>query len=249
MRKKKEKPDNHERWLLTYSDLITLLMIFFVIMYASSNLDASKYKQISESFKVAMGGGKSIIGKEDAASITVDSNPVNTDLQAKEEQQKLEELKKQVDKYLEKSGMKDSVSTEIDERGLVVSIKDTLFFDTGKAEIKPDIQKKIVDLGKILNQLNNYIRIEGHTDNVPIKNQEFSSNWQLSCERAANVTELLIEKCNIPPQKLSAVGYGEYRPIFNNTTEDGRARNRRVNIIIVNSKFNDIENNKSTANK
>ena len=140
--------------------------------------------------------------------------------------------------------MKDSVNTQIDERGLVVSLNDTLFFDSGRAEIKPESQKKIIEIGKILNQLGNYMRVEGHTDNVPISNGEFSSNWKLSCARAANVTEFFISNCGIQPQKLSAVGYGEYRPIADNSTEEGRAKNRRVDIIIVNSKFNKIENNK-----
>ena len=245
MKKRQEKPENHERWLLTYSDLITLLMIFFVIMYAMSNVDASKYQQMAESLKISMGGGKSIIANQDAVSITQKSKPVNTDIQPDSEQQKLEELKKQVDQYLDKNGMSQSVSTQIDERGLVVSLNDTLFFDSGRAEIKPESQNKIIEIGKILNGLGNYMRIEGHTDNVPISNGEFSSNWQLSCARAANVTEFFIANCGIQPQKLSAVGYGEYRPVADNSTEEGRAKNRRVDIIIVNSKFNNIEDTKA----
>jgi chemotaxis protein MotB len=244
---KKKKPEghmNHERWLLSYSDFMTLLMILFVVLFAMSSVDQTKYKQLSESMKIAMGGGKSIVANQDAVSITEPSKPLNTEIEAQNEQSKLEQLKAQVDKYLEKNGMKDSVTTQIDERGLVVSLNDTLFFDSGRAEIKVESQKKIIEIGKILNQLGNYMRIEGHTDNVPISNGQFSSNWQLSSARAANVTEFLIANSGIQPEKLSAVGYGEYRPILDNSTEEGRARNRRVDIIIVNSKFNKIENNK-----
>lgn len=241
-RKGHEKEPNHERWLLTYSDLITLLMIFFVIMYASSNLDATKYKAVSESFNVVFnGGGKTIVGNDSSPSISDTKPAVNP---AAMEQSKIQEIKNQVDTYLKKNGMKGTVSTNIDERGLVISLNDTLFFDTGKAEIKPESQKKIIEIGKMLNKINNYIRIEGHTDNIPIKNDRFQSNWQLSCERAANVTMILIDKANIPPQKLSAVGYGEWRPIASNKEEQGKARNRRVDIVIMNSKFNQIENNK-----
>jgi Flagellar motor protein len=243
-KRKQEEHANHERWLLSYSDFMTLLMILFVVMFAMSSVDQTKFKQLSQSMKVAMGGGKSIVGNEDAVSIAEKSKPVNTEIEAESEQSKLEQLKGQVDKYLEKNGMKESVSTQIDERGLVVSINDTLFFDSGRAEIKTEPQKKLIEIGKILNQLGNYMRIEGHTDNVPISNGQFSSNWQLSSARAANVTEFLIANSGIQPQKLSAVGYGEYRPILDNSTEEGRARNRRVDIIIVNSKFNKIENNK-----
>jgi chemotaxis protein MotB len=210
-KKKNQEHMNHERWLLSYSDFMTLLMILFVVLYAMSSVNKSKYQQLSESLKVAMGGGKSIIANQDAVSITEKSKPQVIDYQAQQEQQKLEQLKAQVDKYLEQNGLKSSASTQIDGRGLVVSLSDTLFFDTGKAEIKPEWESKLTDLGKILNQLNNYIRIEGHTDNVPIKNGEFSSNWQLSCARA------------------------------DNSTEAGRAKNRRVDIIIVNSKLNSIE--------
>lgn len=243
MKKKPEKPENHERWLLTYSDLITLLMIFFVIMYAMSNVDAAKYKQVSESLSAAMGGGKTLIGNEDAVSISEKAKPINDQVKEKAEDEKLEKLKSQVDKYLENNGMKGSVTTQVDERGLIVSMNDTLFFDTGRADLKPEFQKRLIEIGKMLNQLNNYIRIEGHTDNIPINNSEFSSNWKLSCARAANVTEFLIFNAGIPPQKLSAVGYGEYRPILDNSTEEGRSKNRRVDIIIINSKFNKIENN------
>lgn len=244
-KKKHEGHMNHERWLLSYSDFMTLLMILFVVLFAMSNVDKTKFKQLSESLRVSMGGGKNIIAKEDGVPITVDSKVIEDDLTEKDEQAKMENLKKQVDNYLEKNGMKSAVTTQIDERGLVVSLNDTLFFDTGRAEVKQESQKKLIEIGKILNQLNNYMRIEGHTDNVPIKNDQFSSNWQLSCSRASNVTELLIDNAGIPPQKLSAVGYGEYRPVADNSTEEGKARNRRVNIIIVSSKFNKIENNKA----
>jgi chemotaxis protein MotB len=243
-KRKQEEHANHERWLLSYSDFMTLLMILFVVMFAMSSVDQTKFKQLSQSMKVAMGGGKSIVGNEDAVSIAEKSKPVNTEIQVESEESKLEKLKSQVDKYLDQNGMKGSVSTEIDERGLVVSINDTLFFDSGRAEIKAEPQNKLIEIGKIVNQLGNYIRIEGHTDNVPISNGQFSSNWQLSAARAANVTQLLIANSSILPQKLSAVGYGEYRPILDNSTEEGRAKNRRVDIIIVNSKFNQIENNK-----
>jgi len=138
------------------------------------------------------------------------------------EKNKMEELKKSVDKYLQQNGLNQSISTKTDDRGLVVSMDDTLFFDNGKADIKPEFRKVLTEIGKMLSQLNNYIRIEGHTDNIPIKNSEFNSNWQLSSARAANVTQFLAEQAGIAPKKLSAVGYGEFRPVGNNSTESGR---------------------------
>lgn len=242
-KKKHEGHANHERWLLTYSDLITLLMIFFIIMYALSNVDVAKYKQMSESLRVAMGGGKTIIGSEDTSNVDSQIKPVDDNQTSEAEKNKLEDIKRQVDKYLDQNGLSQSVSAKIDERGLVVSINDTLFFDTGKADIKSDYAKKLIEIGKILNHIDNYVRIEGHTDNVPIKTNEYSSNWQLSAARAANVTELLVNQAGIAPKKLSAIGYGEFRPVSDNGTDAGRLKNRRVDIIIISSKYNQIENN------
>lgn len=246
-KKKEEEHENSERWLLSYSDFMTLLMILFVVLYAMSNVDRAKFSQLAQSMNMAMGGGKSIIGNDTAVSIKEDTSNMQTQLQERKEEDKMEDLKAKVDKYLEKNGMKQNATTQIDERGLVVSLNDTMFFDTGSADIKPEAEQKITDLGKILNGLNNYMRIEGHTDNQPIHNAQFASNWQLSAQRAANVTELLIQKSGVPGAKLQAVGYGEYRPILDNSTEEGRARNRRVDIIIVNSKFDKMENQIGTA--
>lgn len=243
IKKKEEKEGNSERWLLTYSDLITLLMIFFVVMYASSNVDNVKYRQVMNSFVSVFGNGsKSIIGTSDGVSTSEDIKPIDTALV---EENKLHEVKNNMDKYLEKNNLKNSVDTKIEERGLVVSIKDTMFFDTGKADIRPESKQKLIEIGKILNQMGNYIRVEGHTDNVPICNDKFRSNWQLSAIRATNATELFINGSGIPPQMVCSVGYGEFRPIGNNSTSEGRRENRRVDIIIMNSKYNQIENNKT----
>lgn len=248
MKKREEKEANHERWLLTYSDLITLLMIFFVIMYASSNVSASKYKAVSDSFKIALGGGKTLIGEEEGADInnsnSAGKSSASNDNKELSEENKLMNLKENVDKYLQSAGIGTSISTFIEERGLIISLKDSIIFDSGKAEIKSDYKKKLVGLGSILNKMDNYIRVEGHTDNVPINNNKFNSNWQLSVIRATNVTELLIEEAHIAPKRLSSVGYGEFRPVADNSTEEGRAQNRRVDIVLINSKYNEIENNK-----
>lgn len=254
--KKQEEGPNSERWMLSYADFMTLLMIFFVVMYAMGQVDQSKYKELAMSLNIAMGGGKTIIGSDNTPSVkdTVkqvqDTDPSQDDqseTQIKLENKKLEELKKEVDSYLAASGLSQSASTQIDERGLVVSLNNSLFFDTGKADIRPQFQQQLIDLGKILNQLGNYIRIEGHTDNVPISNSQYSSNWELSCDRASNVTEFFIKNSGVQPERLSAIGYGEYRPVGDNSVEEGRAKNRRVDIVILNSKFNAVEQNSNNS--
>jgi chemotaxis protein MotB len=248
-RKKHDEPhENHERWLLSYADFITLLMIFFIIMYSMSNLDKEKYQQVASGLQKAMGGGggANIIGIEGKVPID-ESIPVNTNIVDATEEEKLEHVKEVVDKYLEDSGLSGSVATTVEERGLVLSFKDSLFFDSGKADIKTEQTKKLVEIGKILNQpiINgSFIRIEGHTDNRPISTYLYKSNWDLSVIRASNVSQLLINQSGIKPERVSAAGYGEFRPKADNNSEVGRASNRRVDILIMNTKFNEVENNK-----
>jgi chemotaxis protein MotB len=248
-RKKHDEPhENHERWLLSYADFITLLMIFFIIMYSMSNLDKEKYQQVASGLQKAMGGGggANIIGIEGKVPID-ESIPVNTNIVDATEEEKLEHVKEVVDKYLEDSGLSGSVATTVEERGLVLSFKDSLFFDSGKADIKTEQTKKLVEIGKILNQpiINgSFIRVEGHTDNRPINTYLYKSNWDLSVIRASNVSQLLINQSGIKPERVSAAGYGEFRPKADNNSEVGRASNRRVDILIMNTKFNEVENNK-----
>jgi len=253
MKKREEKEPNGERWLLTYSDLITLLMIFFVIMYASSTVNATKYKQLSQSLNAAFdgGSGKSIVGDQSGVSAldssatspdktTVDEKTAAATTKAIEEN-KMVAIKKNVDNYLKKNGLSSNVSTKIDDRGLAVSLNSTLLFDVGKADVIDSSAKKLISIGKMLNSVTNYIRIEGHTDSTPISNYEFKSNWQLSAIRATNVTELLISQSGINPKRISSVAYGENRPIANNSTQIGKAKNRTVDIIILNSQFSKTE--------
>ncbi|ERI95520.1 putative chemotaxis protein MotB [Clostridiales bacterium oral taxon 876 str. F0540] len=248
MKKKREvKKVSHERWLLTYSDLITLLMIFFIVMYSFSNLDKQKYKQIAAGLGKAMGGGGyTLIGEDSGTAIDETWMNQDTNIVNMEEESKLEKMKDIIDNYLKESGLSESVVTKVEERGLVLSFKDSLFFDSGKADIKTEQVKKLVEIGRILNQPlinDSYIRVEGHTDNVPINTYLFKSNWDLSVIRASNVAQLLITQSGIKPGRISATGYGEFRPRSSNNTEEGKANNRRVDIIIMNTKFNEVENN------
>lgn len=234
-----EEHQNHERWLLSYADFITLLMIFFIIMYAMSTLDQKKYEKLTTALNQAMGDGTAIadtgsnMGGETGNGLSEDA--------------KLKKVKENLDKYLKENNLSASVSTTIEKRGLVLSFKDSLFFDSGKAEIRPEQIDKLITISKIINQSiisDSYIRIEGHTDSVPMHNEIFKSNWDLSVMRASNVAQILIDKAGINPERLSATGYGEYRPKVDNSTVEGKSTNRRVDIIIMNSQFNEVENNK-----
>lgn len=263
---RKKKPEEHvnaERYMLTYSDMITLLMMFFIVMYASSSVDSKKYQQLSQSFKVALdgGSGQSVIGNVDAVSIKNSSqyaqqqntttsqnqgaNQNKSSQQAAQaaEQNTLQQLKKTIDNYIAQNNMTGSVSTSIQERGLVVSVQEASFFDSGQADIKPQFQTRIVQIGNILNSIDNYLRIEGNTDNVPIKNSKYQDNLDLSTGRAENVARILINGSHVNPSRIGATGYGEYRPVTSNDTEAGRAKNRRVDIVVIDNKFNGAESN------
>ena len=234
-----EEHENHERWLLSYADFITLLMIFFIIMYAMSTIDKAKYEKLTTALNQAMGDGSAIAdtGSKMGGEI---GNGLSEDA-------KLKKVKENLDKYLKENNLSNSVSTTIEKRGLVVSFKDSLFFDSGRAEVRPEQIDKLIKISKIINQAmgsGSYIRFEGHTDSVPVHNEVYKSNWDLSVMRASNVAQILIKKADIKPEKLSAIGYGEYRPKADNSTAEGKSTNRRVDILIMNSKFNEVENNK-----
>ncbi|MEG2916861.1 MAG: flagellar motor protein MotB [Clostridium sp.] len=241
MKKKKAQKENGERWLLTYSDLITLLMIFFVVLYASSNVDAQKFNQLSSSFKEGFGtAGENVIAIPGLPipEGNVEPTPIIS------EEQKLDALKSKIDSSINGSNLSANVSTSIEERGLVISFENEILFDIGDASLKDNHKNELLTLCKILNEMPNFIRIEGHTDNIPISTAKFSSNWQLSCGRASNVAQFISDSGFLSPNRISALGYGEYRPIDTNSTASGRAKNRRVDIVVLNSKFNESEGNK-----
>lgn len=248
-KKKPEKEPNSERWLLTYSDLVTLLMAFFIVMYASSSVNQTKFNQVAQALKQGFnsGQGKSIIGNQDALDIK--DKPVYIDAQSaqqkndKVEQNTLDSVKKLIDNYIKQNNLQGSVGTQIEERGLVISFQEASFFDSGKADIKPEFANRIVTIGSMLNTIDNYVRVEGNTDNVPIKNSQYTDNLALSCDRAANVERLLEGQSHVSALRLSATGYGENRPVADNKTDAGRARNRRVDIVVIDSKYSATESN------
>jgi len=245
MKRVRKEKDNSDRWMLSYLDFITLLMIFFLMMYAISTVDTKKSEQLAKSLRIGFNSGNSqnVIAVSDNSGDTPTVIEDETTVDAEEE--KLADIKKKVDELVNNSELKGSVTTSIQQRGLLISFNDSVFFNSGQANIKADWQNKLVSISKVLNGIDNYIRVEGHTDNVAINTDYFHSNWQLSSARASNVVEFLITQGNVKPERLSSVGYGEYRPVKDNTTEEGRSSNRRVDILILNTKFNDSETPKN----
>ena len=247
MARKHKHPEhvNHERWLVSYADFITLLFATFTALYALSKADASKAKVVADGLREAFGvSGAKVVPMEalDVNGIPSDNSRLPTGqgnqnappASSKEAgKQEFEEIKKQVEEFLMTKGMYDKVSVDRQERGLVVSLKEGGFFESGSADVKPDANKVLEELAKKILSYRNPVRIEGHTDNVPIHSRTFPTNWELSSARATNVVRLLTDRFRIPSGKLSATGYGDSRPKTPNDTPAGRARNRRVDIVIL----------------
>lgn len=229
MIKKKIKNENvnQDRWLLTYADLITLLLGLFVILYAMSNIDKKKYSQWVAAFGGEFGSGKMEIAS--SGSILIEMN----------EQIRVEQLLKRV---LAIDGKNSALTISIDERGVTVHIQEELLFPSGESKLKGSSYAMLDSLSSVLRKIPNDIRIEGHTDNIPIATSEFPSNWHLAINRAMNTGYYLIEHHRFNPEKLSVVGYADSKPIAPNTTEKNRALNRRVDIIVLMSQVTESLN-------
>jgi chemotaxis protein MotB len=231
-RKHNEEHENAERWLLTYADLITLLLAFFIMMYVFSKKDAHKYDEVASHLKTIFSGGT---GLADKGSVTATS-PIDMPSRGASSGEIKRQLEGEfMDKNREKSGA-ENISVLSDERGIVIRVLDKAFFDEGKADLKEGAKSALDKIVPIIKNVDNHIRIEGHTDNVPINTAEFKSNWELSVRRATEVVRYFIEKRGLPPERVSATGYAEHRPIMQNTSPKNRSLNRRIEIIVVKSK-------------
>lgn len=236
---------NHERWLLTYSDMITLLMIFFVVLYAISSLNAKKFEAIALSLAKAMGGGQSVL-KEPGAALApgISGSSLIKDVETAREMEELndlERIRKELQGYIDENGLNGKVTVNLEERGVVLSFQEVALFPLGSAEITPGAGELIGKIGRILLKAPYYLRVEGHTDDLPINTREFPSNWELSVARATRVVKELIREIEFPPHRLSAAGYGEFRPRVPNDTAEHRQQNRRVDIVVLKSKYETAE--------
>lgn len=235
---------NHERWLITYADLITLLMVFFVVMFAMSRADVAKFAKLQASLQrafnvevlrgevpTALNGENGTLSPTSAIQDSLTTQSVvapDTRLIATMEQ--LRQALLQVPLPEQSRG---SVQVGTARDGVAISLAGNALFDSGKAELKPEGLALLDALAERVRELPNQIRIEGHTDNTPIATPLYPSNWELSSARATTVARYLAERGGISPGRLIAAGYGEHRPVASNETREGRARNRRVDVIVV----------------
>ena len=251
-RKKSHEEEEHintEAWLLPYSDLMTLLLAVFIVLFAVSKIDEAKAQAISRAFQSVFGmssgempidSGKGIIpDSSEILNIFPDRLPTesaNQEAMNRQEMENLNKIKEDLTKYFMEEGLDLDFDMYIDERGLVISLNNAILFDPGRVDIKPEIELILLKVGNTLKNLDNDLRVEGHTDNIPISSVIYPSNWELSAARAARVVRLFVDECGITPEKLIAVGYGEYKPLDSNDTPEGRNKNRRVDVIVMRSK-------------
>ena len=241
-KKQHEKEANHERWLVSYADFITLLFAVFVTLYAMSQTDKKKVEEVMASMRDSFGystsspASKPSVIEAGAISIIPSLHKMSQAPRrgkSRGGEQDFKATKATIEAYLLKAGAQQKVSVSISQRGLVVSLKEAGFFDSGSATLRPGSHVLLNDVVSSLASYSNAVRVEGHTDNMPISSHAFPSNWELSTARATNVLQYLTRQDDFDPGKISATGYGEYRPVADNGVEDGRSKNRRVDIVLL----------------
>jgi chemotaxis protein MotB len=244
-RKHEETQENHERWLVSYADFITLMFAFFVVMFATSQADQAKTKAVSDAVSKALQDDKfssqvrNVLGGDRTAHVKS-----SVDLTSKSVEPKLPELTpslKQLTSALQEDIKAGRIQIDLLPRGLVISLKEGAFFGPGDAEINKERFASIGKLARIIQRLPNPLRLEGHTDSNPIRNSRYRSNWELSAARSIAVLSLLRDHYGLPQSRMAIVGYADTISMDSNQTEVGRARNRRVDITVLNDEASSLE--------
>jgi chemotaxis protein MotB len=242
----KKAHGGHERWLVSYADFITLLFAFFVVLYASSKADQRKQQQVSQAIDSAFRAlgifpdaarrrvdlkNVSAISKDEAVTPMniVMGEDVLAPAQVKKE---LERVQRQLEKMLSNQIAQHTVSIQMGKDGLVISLREAGFFNSGSAAPHAGTLSLLHQIAAVLGKTPYDLRVEGHTDNAPIHNQTFDSNWELSSARATRITRIFLGTGAIPPERISAAGYAEFHPVAANDTAAGRAENRRVDLVL-----------------
>ena len=255
-RKRRASHSNHERWLVSYADFITLLFTFFVVLYASSQVDKRRVGRLALAIQVAfqeMGvfeasttqvpldvtdpmpfsTAQAIENTERTASLgRIVSHP-NGPLGSRVENGDLSKLQTELASALGGEIQRGEIAMHREPDGLIISLREVGFFESGSAQMKAEAQAAFDRIAAMLRKGDYRLRIEGHTDNAPIHTAQFPSNWELSTSRATEIVRLLIVRDGFAPDRLSASGYAEYHPVVSNRTAEGRGMNRRVDIVIL----------------
>jgi chemotaxis protein MotB len=245
-KKPPEEHENLERWLVSYADFITLLFAFFVVMYAISSLNEGKYRVMSDSlvsaFKESPRSEKLIeLTTKNPEIMSGSGKPIGKLLQQadtgsgerKQAAERMKKMAKNVLDVMQPLVREGQVRVTQSPRGVTVEINASVLFKSGEAVLQPQSTETLAAVARVLSQVENPVQVEGHTDNIPINSPSFPSNWELSSSRAGSVVRLFSEQ-GVPASRMVAIGYADNRPVDTNATPEGRSRNRRVNVLILN---------------
>lgn len=240
MARRRRHEDEHmdETWLIPYSDMLTLLLALFIVMFAISQVDTQKFDAMKKALQVIFQGGVGVL--DDPSAVPSEAPPLeepvpdNSLLQeALKEADLLTDLKEKIDQYIAEHGLNNQIETGLIADGLQISIRDAALFASGKADLQPQALPLLETIAGLLQGQSNEVRIAGHTDNLPINTPEFPTNWDLSAKRSLNVMKFILNNKHLDPSRYTAVGYGEYHPKASNDSVEGRAMNRRVEICVI----------------
>lgn len=237
---------SQERWLVSYADFITLLFAFFVVLYASTRADQKRQYQVAQAIDQAFKSlgifpnAKRMPSKDSSGSSATEQAPMPMNIVMGEDvlspaavKNDLDNIRRDLEQRLSNQVAQHTVAIKMGRDGLVISLREAGFFDSGSAAPKPESIGTLRQIAESLSKTPYDLRIEGHTDNVPIHTAAFDSNWELSSARATHIARMLLEMNSISADRLSAAGYAEFHPVSTNDTAEGRAANRRVDLVVM----------------
>lgn len=244
---KKAKSSGAPAWMATYSDLMSLLLTFFVLLFSMSSVSEEQFKAVAEPLRVALAGSSNDSILEDNGSTISDLNTTEVEDSESVEStnvipQEVQELYETANKYMAENGIESDLTISRDTEGVYIDIQESILFTSGNADITASGEETLSKLSGLFDLFDNKIVVEGYTDNVPINNSKFSSNWELSTGRAVSVLRYLSEERGVSPNRLAAKGYGEHSPQVANDSDENRALNRRVNVIIMYEDREEVDN-------
>jgi chemotaxis protein MotB len=233
---KHEEHENHERWLVSYADFITLLFAFFVVMYSVSSVNEGKFRTVSDSIKAALNP----ISSQPVSSMRFDLGDHKAQLAESIDKKVIfiRKFQKGLRKHsavkadLSQAVLPNGMSVNHGDRTIVLTLSDNLLFESGQTVLKEEAYPVLEAFAEVLNEYGMGVHVEGHTDNVPVSTAQFASNWELSAVRSASVARVLTEVFHVPPDQVAATGYGEFKPVADNLTPENRGKNRRVELVV-----------------
>lgn len=224
-------------WMITYSDMVTLLLTFFILLYSISVIDIERFQTVIISIQTSFLGYTGIMQQtpdpyESTGESLAYEEGFFSEAAMIERAREAEAVLAEVESFLAEMGLEGQVELRLDERGIVMELPDYIFFERARADLKPEARQILDKFSELFARLDRSIIIEGHTCNLPINVPEFPSNWELSVIRAVRVTRYLVEEKDLEPHRMTATGYGEFNPLEPNLSPEARARNRRVTIVV-----------------